>query len=134
MLEHGDGIPKTPLIWVHALMCLVLLFYLSAPRSAFNLDSHQSKILRKLQQFGVHPDTLHYSLFEKPNSVYCIFQVDFGSAAFVLAILNHHRCCISAAQPLALPPTFEPYGSVQKTPTNRVRRCRIVTSVLVVEP
>ncbi|CAE7869962.1 unnamed protein product, partial [Symbiodinium necroappetens] len=82
MLEHGDGIPKTPLIWVHALMCLVLLFYLSAPRSAFNLDSHQSKILRKLQQFGVHPDTLHYSKFEEPNSVYCIFQVDFEISRF----------------------------------------------------
>ena len=26
---------------------------------------------------GVHPDALHYSLFEKPNTVYCIFQVDF---------------------------------------------------------
>ena len=29
------------------------------------------------EQFGVHPDTLHYSSFEEPNTVYCIFQVDF---------------------------------------------------------
>ena len=63
-------------------MCLVLLFYLAAPGSSFKLDSHRSKILRKLQQFGVHPDTLHYSLFEKPNSVYCIFQVDFEISRF----------------------------------------------------
>ena len=82
MLEHGDGIPKTPLIWVQSLMCLVLLFYLAAPGSSFKLDSHRSKILRKLQQFGVHPDTLHYSLFEKSNSVYCIFQVDFEISRF----------------------------------------------------
>ena len=82
MLEHGDGIPKTPLIWVHTLMCLVLLFYFAAPGSSFKLDNHRSRILRRLQQFGAHPDTLHYSLFEKPNSVYCIFQVDFEISRF----------------------------------------------------
>ena len=82
MLEHGDGIPKTPLIWVHTLMCLVLLFYFAAPGSSFKLDNHRSRILRRLQQFRVHPDTLHYSLFEKPNSVYCIFKVDFEISRF----------------------------------------------------
>ena len=82
MLEHGDGIPKTPLIWVHTLMCLVWLFYFAAPGSSFKLDNHRSRVLRRLQQFGVHPDTLHYSVFEKPNSVYCIFQVDFEISRF----------------------------------------------------
>ena len=77
MLEHGDGIPKIPLIWVHTLMCLVLLFHFAAPGSSFKVDGHRPRILNKLQEFGVHPDTLHYSLFEKPNRVYCIFQVDF---------------------------------------------------------
>ena len=77
MLEHGDGIPKIPLIWVHTLMSLVLLFHFGTPRSFYQVDSHRSRILHKLQQFGVHPDTLHYSSFEEPNTVYCIFQVDF---------------------------------------------------------
>ena len=77
MLEYGDGIPKIPLIWVHTLMSLVLLFHFAPPRSSYGLDSHRSRILHKLQQFGVHPDTLHYSSFEEPNTVYCIFQVDF---------------------------------------------------------
>ena len=70
------------LIWVHTLMCLVLLFYFAAPGSSSKLDSHQSRILHKLQQFGVHPDALHYSLFEKPDTVYCIFQVDFEMSRF----------------------------------------------------
>ena len=77
MLEHGDGIPKTPLIWVHTLMSLVLLFHFAAPRTLNQVDSHRSRILHKLQQFGVHPDTLHYSSCEEPNTAYCIFQVDF---------------------------------------------------------
>ena len=41
------------------------------------VDGHRPRILHKFQEFGVHPDSLHYSLFEKPNTVYCIFQVDF---------------------------------------------------------
>ena len=60
MLEYGDGIPKIPLIWVHTLMSLVLLFHFAPPRSSYGLDSHRSRILHKLQQFGVHPDTLHW--------------------------------------------------------------------------
>ena len=54
MLEHGDGIPKTPLIWVHTLLCLVLLFYFAAPGSSIKLDSHRSRIPHRLRQFGVH--------------------------------------------------------------------------------
>ena len=77
MLEHGDGIPKIPLIWVHMLICLVLLFHFAAPGPLFKADGHRPKSPHKLQEFGVHPDTLHHSLFEKPNTVYCIFQVDF---------------------------------------------------------
>ena len=77
MLEHGEGIPKTPLIWVHTLMALVLLFRFSVPGSDLKLDSHHSKIMSKLQSLHVHPDTLHYSKFEQANSVYCMFQVDF---------------------------------------------------------
>ena len=77
MLEHGEGIPKTPLIWVHALMALVLLFYFSVPGSDLKLDSHHSKIMSKLQSLKVHPDTLHYSKFEQANSVCCVFQADF---------------------------------------------------------
>ena len=77
MLEHGDGIPKIPLIWVHTLMSLVLLFHFATLRSFYQVDSHRSRIWHKLQQFGVHPDTLHYSSLEEPNTVYCIFQVDF---------------------------------------------------------
>ena len=77
MLEYGDGIPKIPLIWVHTLMSLVLLFHFAPPGSSYGLDSHRSRILHKLQHFGVHPDTLHYSSFEEPNTVHCIFQVDF---------------------------------------------------------
>eukprot|EP00439_Symbiodinium_sp_Y106_P022422 s5331_g2.t1 len=57
--------------------CTVLLFHFAPPGSSYGLDSHRSRILHKLQQFGVHPDTLHYSSFEEPNKVYCIFQVDF---------------------------------------------------------
>ena len=77
MLEHGDGIPKIPLIWVHTFMSLVLLFHFGTPRSFHQVDSHRSRILHKLQQFGVHPDTSHYSSFEEPNTAYCIFEVDF---------------------------------------------------------
>ena len=77
MLEHGEGIPKTPLIWVHTLMALVLLFRFSVPGSDLKLDSHHSKIMSKLQSLHVHPYTLHYSKFEQANSVYCMFQVDF---------------------------------------------------------
>ena len=77
MLEYGDGIPKIPLIRVHTLMSLVLLFHFATPRSSYEVDSHRSRILYKLQQFGVHPDTLRYSSFEEPNTVCCIFQVDF---------------------------------------------------------
>ena len=77
MLERGEGIPKTPLIWVHTLMALVLLFYYSVPGSNFKLDSHHSKIMSKLQSLKVHPDTLHYSKFEQANSVCCMFQADF---------------------------------------------------------
>ena len=69
LLEYGDGIPKIPLIWVHTLMSLVLLFHFAPPRSSYGLDSRRSRILRKLQQFGVHPDTLHYSSLEEPNTV-----------------------------------------------------------------
>ena len=76
-MEYGDGIPKILLIWVHTLMSMVLLFHFAPPRSSYGLDSHRSRILHKLQQFGVHPDTLHYSSFEEPNTVYCIFQLDF---------------------------------------------------------
>ena len=77
MLEHGEGIPKTPLIWVHTLMALLLLFRFSVPGSQYKLDSHHSKILSKLQFLRVHPDTLRYSKFEQANSVCCMFQVDF---------------------------------------------------------
>ena len=35
VLEYGDGIPKIPLIGVHTLMCLVLLFHFAAPGSSF---------------------------------------------------------------------------------------------------
>ena len=59
MLEYGDGIPKIPLIWVHTLMSLVLLIHFAPPGSSYGLDSHGSGILHK------------------PNTVYCIFQVDF---------------------------------------------------------
>eukprot|EP00439_Symbiodinium_sp_Y106_P006334 s2306_g1.t1 len=76
MLEH-DGIPKIPLVWVPTLMCLVLLLHFAAPGSSFKVDGHRPRILHKFQEFGVHPDALHYSLFEKPNTVYCIFQADF---------------------------------------------------------
>ena len=77
MLEHGVGIPKIPLIWVHTLMSLMSLFHFGAPGSLHQVDSHRSRLLHKLQQFGVHPDTLHFSSFEKPNTVYRFFQVDF---------------------------------------------------------
>ena len=77
MLEYGDGIPKIPLIWVHTLMSLVLLFHFAPPGSSYGLDSHRSRILHKLRQFRVDPDAVHYSSFEEPNTVYCIFGVDF---------------------------------------------------------
>ena len=67
MLEHGEGIPKTPLIWVHTLTALVLLFRFSVPGSDLKLDSHHSKIMSKLQSLQVHPDTLHYSKPEQAN-------------------------------------------------------------------
>ena len=76
-LEHGEGIPKTPLIWVHTLMALLLLFRVSVPGLQYKLNSHHSKIMSKLQSLQVHPDTLHYSKLEQANSVYCMFQVDF---------------------------------------------------------
>ena len=57
MLEHGAGIPKIPLIWVHMLMCWVLLFHFAAPGSSFKVDGHRPRILHKLQEFGVHPDS-----------------------------------------------------------------------------
>ena len=88
MLEHGEGIPKTPLIWVHTLMALVLLFRFSVPGSGLKLDSHHSKIMSKLQSLHVHPDTLHYSKFEQANSVYCMFQVDFD---FSHIRAGHHQ-------------------------------------------
>ena len=56
MLQHGDGIPKIPRIWAHTLMSLVLLFHFGAPGSLHQVDSHRSRLLHKLQQFGVHPD------------------------------------------------------------------------------
>ena len=31
MLEYGDGISKIPLIWVHTLMSLLLLFHMQHP-------------------------------------------------------------------------------------------------------
>ena len=77
MLGHGEGIPKTPLIWVHTLMALLLPFRLNVPGTQHKLDSHHSKITSKLQSLQVHPDTLHYSKFEQANSVCCTFQVDF---------------------------------------------------------
>ena len=67
------GVPKLPLIWVYTLTCLALLFHFAAPGSSFKVDSRRSRILHKLGVFGVHPDDLHYSLFEKPNTVYCVF-------------------------------------------------------------
>ena len=77
MLQYGEGSTKTPLIWVQSLMALVLFFHFNASGSQWKLDSHRSKILRKLQSVQVHPDVLHYSSFAKCNSVYCIFEGDF---------------------------------------------------------
>ena len=82
MLQHGQGTTKAPLIWVQSLMALLWLFYFHAPGSQWRFDSHRSKILRKLQSFQVHPDTLHFSSFEKSNSVYCICEGDFDSGHF----------------------------------------------------
>ena len=82
MLQHGQGTTKAPLIWVQSLMALLLLFYFSAPGSQWRFDSHRAKILRKLQSFQVHPDTHHFSSFEKCNSVYCIFEGDFDFSHF----------------------------------------------------
>ena len=73
----------SPLIWVHTLMCLILLFHFAAPGLSFTVGDHRPRILHRLQEvFGVHPDDLHYSLFEKPNTVYCMFQVDFDCSRF----------------------------------------------------
>ena len=82
MLQHGQGTTKAPLRWVQSLMALLLLFYFHAPGSQWRFDSHRSKILRKLQSLQVHPDTLHFSSFEKLNSVYCIFEGDFDFSHF----------------------------------------------------
>ena len=82
MLQYGEGITKTPLIWVQSLMALVLLFHFNAPGSQWKLDSHRSKILRKLQSVHVHPDVLQYSSFEKCRSVYCIFEGNFEFSHF----------------------------------------------------
>ena len=82
MLQHGQGTLKAPLIWVQSLMALLLLFYFHAPGPQWRLDSHRSKILRKLQSLQVHPDTLHISSFEKCNSVYCIFEGGFDFSHF----------------------------------------------------
>ena len=131
MLEYGDGTPKIPLIWVHTLMSLVLLFHFAPPRSSYGLDGHRSRTLHKLQEFGVHPDTLHYSSFEEPNTVYCIFQVDFEFSrlragyqpAIVAALCGKHCCRCSQA-------TFESHGSVQKTQKDRVRGCRTIAEKL----
>ena len=76
MLQYGEGITKTPLIWVQSLVALVLLFHVNAPGSQWKLDSHRSKILRKLQKVQVHPDVLHCFSFAKCKSVYCIFEGD----------------------------------------------------------
>ena len=103
MLEHGEGIPKTPLIWVHTLMALVLLFYYSVPGSDFKLDSHHSKIMSKLQSLKVHPDTLRYSKFEQANSVYCMFQADFDFSHIRAGYRQPSSLlCMSAAQVSAL--------------------------------
>ena len=77
MLQYGDSISKASLIWVHTLMALVLLFHFGAPGSQYKLDSHRSRILRKLQSLQVHPDVLHFSALEKCNSVLCVLQEDF---------------------------------------------------------
>ena len=101
MLQHGEGITKTPLIWVQSLMALVLLFHFNAPGSKWKLDSHRSKILRKLQSLQVHPDVLHYSTSGKCNSVYCILaslRVPLNSAMLMLDTSNHPHFCLSAAQ------------------------------------
>ena len=64
-------------------MCLILLFHFAAPGLSFTVGDHRPRILHRLQEvFGVHPDDLHYSLFEKPNTVYCMFQVDFDCSRF----------------------------------------------------
>ena len=76
MLQYGEGITKTPLIWAQSLVALVLLFHFNAPGSQWKMDSHRSKILGKLQSARVHPDVLRYSSFTKCNSVYCIFEGD----------------------------------------------------------
>ena len=82
MLQHGQRTTKAPLIWVQSLMALVLLFYFHAPGSQWRLDSHRSKILRKLQSLQGRPDVLHYSSFDKCNSVYCILEGGFDFSHF----------------------------------------------------
>ena len=89
MLELGDGITKIPLTWVHTLMCLALLSFMSW--SAFKTDSHRSRILHKL--------SLHYALFEQPNTMSCMFQVDFDFSRFragyptvFLGVCGQHCC------------------------------------------
>ena len=91
MLEHGDGIQKGPLIWVHALMCLVLLFHFSAPERQWQFTSHAGRIRQKLRAFNVHPDTLHFSSFEKANTVYCLFQMDIKKALQSSSGLYSHK-------------------------------------------
>ena len=82
MLQYGEGITKAPLIWVHSLMALVLLFYFNTPGSQIKLDSHGSRILGSFQSLQVQPDVPHYSTFEKCNSVYCMFEGDFEFSHF----------------------------------------------------
>ena len=69
---------KTPLIWVQTLTALVLLLHFNPPGSQWKLDSHRSKILRKLQTVQVHPDVLHCSSFAESNSVDCVFEGGLG--------------------------------------------------------
>ena len=78
MLEFGDGIPKTPLIWMHTLMCLV---HFAVPGSLSKMDAHWSRILQ-LRLFHVHLDDLCCSFFEQPNTVHCMFQAGFDFIRF----------------------------------------------------
>ena len=82
MLQYGEGITKTPLIWAQSLMALVLLFHCNALGSQWKLDSHRSKILRKLQSVQVHPEVLHFSAFAESNSAYCLLEGDFEFSHF----------------------------------------------------
>ena len=82
MLQHSEGMSKAPLIWVHTLMALLLVFRFNVPGSQYKLDSHQPRLMSKLQSLQVHPDTMHFSTFEKANSVHCMFQVDLEFSRF----------------------------------------------------